>query len=296
MKSLRPERWHFIVAVSCFSLGFTIFGVGMVLGLLGGAVKPMLVIVSVIAAPLIAFGSRQLYKAKRLSIPDAHTVLANDKGPPVLYLRSFQDDACGLKLPSWLVLKGIQLRSQTHEESVADVLRSIGPVVAIGRPGEPMPELGAHRMYVADDRWQDEVKMLMNRARLVVLRLGASPGLKWEFKTMAASVPPERILLYLEPPGRPPAELWRLLPCGRIGPPRGRYISFSPDWTPRSGRNLWPILYKAGLVGIPVGTIVKVALGVLVAVTVSWYSDVGRVFVLAVCAVCIWRGVRKVVS
>jgi hypothetical protein len=53
-------------------------------------------------------------------------------------------------------------------------------VVEIGRPGEPLPELGAARLHIADDRWQAEVLSLMDRAALVVLRIDRSRGVVWE--------------------------------------------------------------------------------------------------------------------
>ena len=69
---------------------------------------------------------------------------------------------------------------------MAEILAHVGPVVAIGKPGEPLPELGAARLYVADDQWQAKVIELMGKAALVVIRLGASPGLLWEIEQSLA--------------------------------------------------------------------------------------------------------------
>ena len=38
------------------------------------------------------------------------------------------------------------------EQELAVLMGRLGPVVAIGKPGERLPELGAARLYVADDR------------------------------------------------------------------------------------------------------------------------------------------------
>jgi hypothetical protein len=51
-------------------------------------------------------------------------------------------------------------------------MSKIGPFVAIGRPGERLPQLGAIRLYVADPEWQEMVTRLMSEAALVVLRAG----------------------------------------------------------------------------------------------------------------------------
>ena len=77
------------------------------------------------------------------------------------------------------------------------VLTAIGPVVAVGRPGEELPELGAHRIYLPHDQWKDRVAKLMAEAMLVVLRPGQTASVWWETAEMMARVPPERRLLVL---------------------------------------------------------------------------------------------------
>jgi hypothetical protein len=49
----------------------------------------------------------------------------------------------------------------TEEEQLAMVMNEIGPFIAIGRPGEQWPELGAARMYVGDDEWQATINNLI---------------------------------------------------------------------------------------------------------------------------------------
>ena len=46
---------------------------------------------------------------------------------------------------------------RTPEQELADILEHVGPVVAVGKPGEPLPELGAARLYVSHDEWQGKV-------------------------------------------------------------------------------------------------------------------------------------------
>jgi hypothetical protein len=107
----------------------------------------------------------------------------------VLYLRSFKDDAL-LQFGGW-------------EEQFATALQAIGPVVAIGRPGESLPPLGAARTYVSGEDWQQVVAEWLPRAALVVVRLGETDGVWWEVEQAAARVPPERLLL-LVPAEREP--------------------------------------------------------------------------------------------
>ena len=105
--------------------------------------------------------------------------------PPVLYLRSFEDDA------TTSAFKG----ALTEEENLVRALAHIGPVVAIGKPGEELPLAGASRFYVPDDCWQERVAELVGRARLVVIRTGLSPGLMWELRTVLKLSEPSRVLL-----------------------------------------------------------------------------------------------------
>jgi hypothetical protein len=102
-----------------------------------------------------------------------------------LYLRSFDDDTTAARLKGEL----------TEEEHLVRVLSFFGPVIAIGKPGEVLPLAGAQRIYVSDDGWQQQVTALIGRARLVVIRTGLSPGLRWELDAVIEKAPPERILL-----------------------------------------------------------------------------------------------------
>ena len=88
----------------------------------------------------------------------------------------------------------------TVEEKLAAAMRHVGPFVAIGRPGETLPELGAARMYVSDDHWQDEIVALMERARIVLLRIGDTPGFWWEVQQVLERVEIDRVVFFF-PPG-----------------------------------------------------------------------------------------------
>jgi TM2 domain-containing membrane protein YozV len=139
-------------------------------------------------------------RAQQYEAPDADDVMARDPRPPVLYLRSFQDDGDPVlirdvdRVSRWLY--GLWMPN-TPEQEVADLLDRIGPVIAIGKPGEPLPELGAARLYVSHDRWQARVQELMAGAALVVIRVGASAGVVWEIEQALQRLPRERLLLLL---------------------------------------------------------------------------------------------------
>ena len=74
-------------------------------------------------------------------------------------------------------------------------------MVAIGKPGERLPELGAARIYVPDDQWREVVTTWMSEAALVVFRAGETEGLWWEVEQALARCSRRRILIVeLGPP------------------------------------------------------------------------------------------------
>ena len=136
----------------------------------------------------------------------AKEALASDPRPPVVYLRSFGVDNQFLVASSE---RGARLRSHLNyassvspEQEMAFIMERIGPVVAIGKPGERLPELGAARLYVGDDEWREVVGNFINDAALVVIRAGETANLWWETKEALTRRSPERvIILALGPPG-----------------------------------------------------------------------------------------------
>ena len=127
--------------------------------------------------------------ARRLAQPTVDELLDRDTRAHVLYLRSFGIDARLRQVPGGFLQRG------TEEEQLVRALNRIGPVVAVGRPGEALPELGAARLYLEDSAWQREVMRLMDDAALVVLLLGPSGGLRWELQTVLERLEPQRLVI-----------------------------------------------------------------------------------------------------
>lgn len=145
---------------------------------------------------ILFFGRRSLQH----EAATAEEAMRRDPRPPVVYLRSFQDDGQALEAPfdpGGLGRRIAALLLRTPEQELADALAHVGPVIAIGKPGERLPELGAARLYVPHDAWQARVHALLDAAALVVLRVGSSPGVRWEIEQTLAHVPPTRRLFIL---------------------------------------------------------------------------------------------------
>lgn len=195
--------------------------------------------------PLWFLAMRGYKRVQQVLAPRADEVLASDSRPPVLYLRSFDEDPVTERWPrmnlnTWDV--------KTEEQHLAAALESIGPPVAVGLPGERLPDLGVSRMYVAEDEWQSTITALMTQAQVVIFRAAIRPGrgqgLMWEVRRAAELVPPER-LLFVVPRDREKYEAFRQearLHLGRELPehqrPRSRsgtiagLIYFTPEWSP----------------------------------------------------------------
>jgi len=121
--------------------------------------------------------------ATRLRQISAKQLSETDRRAPVLLLRSFKDEDITVYSStanssfSRLTLHQGQVR---FEETIADQLSTVGPLIAIGKPGETLPQLGAARNYYADADWQDAIKRFLAESKLVVVIAGLTGGLRWE--------------------------------------------------------------------------------------------------------------------
>jgi uncharacterized membrane protein len=139
---------------------------------------------------LIALSPRAFKYGAALQQRDAIDLIESDGRPPVLYLRSFGDDAAPDYTGSALPVGA----NQTVEMRLAHALRSVGAVISIGRPGERLPELGSNRFYVSDAEWQRAVRYFLARSAAVVIVVGRSTGLTWEIQTALDEVPHGQLL------------------------------------------------------------------------------------------------------
>lgn len=186
---------YFCGAVAgCLSILVVVVAMALTTERLGGGV---LYFVGLIAAQLICqpIGKLVVVRCwvgfKRNISADGWSALRSDPRQPVLYLRSFPVDEL-------LARTGETATDyfRTEEERLARAFAQIGPLVAIGRPGEPLPPAGAPRVYVGND-WQRTVRELLDRAQLVLVGAGRGDGLRWELELVSATVDPRRVVVLL---------------------------------------------------------------------------------------------------
>lgn len=121
----------------------------------------------------------------RVIKPDARELLFHDNRPPVVLIRSFADDELKIRRPirKWLAFfpqLWFSKLEMDFEEVLANQFYRIGPVVAIGRPNEKYPPLGAARSYLQGDEWRSKIETLSGEAKCIITILGDTPGIKWE--------------------------------------------------------------------------------------------------------------------
>lgn len=164
---------------------------GLVYAALGGVDEnpaALLGALLMVAGALLYFRGRQ-HAAKARAASPASPIHDYSKRE-VLYLRSFRTD---IATTGKILFSGFT----TDEEQLADVLRPFGDLIAIGRPGEPLPVPGADRMYATDAEWKDLVLQRMRAATLVVIRAGTGAGLLWEFGQAVSTLRPERVVVFV---------------------------------------------------------------------------------------------------
>jgi hypothetical protein len=179
-----------------------------------------------------AVGGLCLAVAKRMRARRNLETQADDARAPVVYLRSFHVDKRLARRP---LAVGRVVSLRTEEEQIAEALRELGPVVAVGRPGERLPRLGAQRVYVNDADWHQQILSWFKRAVLVVIHVPPKPteGLTWEIEQGLSVVSLDRLVFLVSRdvtslqwlnqklrdhgvPGRPPTTLRRVPYRSRI--------------------------------------------------------------------------------
>ncbi|WP_199930833.1 hypothetical protein [Streptomyces sp. CB02923] len=174
----------------------------------------------------------------------------------VLFLRAFSDDPGFSRVAAlrWFRLLFTSLlptpaHLRTEEDQVGRAVAPFGRMVALGRPSDRLPRLGAERSYASDETWRTEVLAALDRAALVLLVAGAGRSLAWEVDQVLGRDAPTRLVLVVSRDrnqyGQFRESLGDRFPNGLPDYPsarmrhrllRGRYVRaaiwFDGDWTP----------------------------------------------------------------
>jgi hypothetical protein len=127
-----------------------------------------------------------------------------DDRPPVLFLRSFDQDKVPIPAQTrdpilqWPAGLG---RAQELDELILEAGAPFGPIIAIGDPRNPIPPLGAARIFVrnADQDWKSVVADLIAACRAVVICPHTSSGVAWEIEQVRPPTVLARTIILASP-------------------------------------------------------------------------------------------------
>jgi hypothetical protein len=136
-----------------------------------------------------------LLRARQYLQLDANALIKMDKRPPVVFLRSFEDEYFEVAGPSRTSL------DDSLETRLANYFARFGPFVAIGSPRDAIPRIGAARVQLGDDEWRQVVLSWIESAGLVVMLAGKSDAVAWEMSQIRDRCPEKLILLFRKHPG-----------------------------------------------------------------------------------------------
>jgi hypothetical protein len=192
------RRWRLLAAALAVcalgSFAMPALRIQSLSGPLGGALAGAITSVAVLA------GVAAARHAAALAQPSVDELRAVDRRRPVLLLRSFRDD----QLLAWQRMRRFPVafdRRKRFEQALARTLQQLGPLIAVGAPGERVPQLGAARSYLLDAEWQDKVLTWMHESLAIVMIAGPTEWIRWELHR-AVERRLENSLLILLPPDR----------------------------------------------------------------------------------------------
>lgn len=144
-------------------------------------------------------------KAAQAEQPSIERVREVDKRKPILLLRSFRDDQ--LLAPERRRYGPFVVNSiRRFEQQIANSFQEVGPLIAIGEPGEKLPQLGAARSYLADDAWQQAVLGWIGESLMIVMVAGTTQWIRWELHRILENGRQSHLIILL-PPDRWPLAL-----------------------------------------------------------------------------------------
>ena len=169
-----------------------------------------------------------------------------DGRAPIVFLRTFdQDDE---RLPALVKHPILRLPAgvsgaRTLDEILLEHGSPYGPVIAIGDPRDPVPPLGAARIFVPGEGsgWQEVVHGLVRSAQAIIMCPSDTEGVKWELNLLA-SMPQLRVAYLANPelPAETTLRLFRAIVPGAttLNPPADQMpIAAFPD-----GEGGWKVL------------------------------------------------------
>jgi hypothetical protein len=161
---------------------------------------------------IVPLGLYFIYLGRRTQVPSLNTVLEHDTRAVALYLRAFNQESqfflIGAKSKYGEYASGFGAALAKPDQNVgvtfegyfgAALNKSIGPFVALGSPEDYLAPEGAVRMYAKDTDWMQRLEELANRAVCIVVEVGKSANLRWEFEHLKAVGQQTKLFVFTRP-------------------------------------------------------------------------------------------------
>ena len=126
---------------------------------------------------------KSIFKIKQQLAIEVNQLRAKDNRTPILLLRSFEEDFGTVEKKPYLKISRIIIDfwpQPIFEHVLIEELWRYGPPVALGRPGEKLPPLGAAREYVVNEDWCQRITNLIEESKLILLIIGNTESVMWE--------------------------------------------------------------------------------------------------------------------
>ena len=180
----------------------------------------------------IPTGLYMIWLGRRLRSPQAPALLPGHNEPiGALYLRPFQQE------PRYFVYgdrKKYSAYTNSFTAAIASlsfgetlnigvtfeqyfrsaVAASVGPFVALGNPEDYIPPEGAFRLYAKDSDWKDRLDDLTKRASWILVEIGSSDALGWEFDHLRREGLQQKVFI-ITPPAREVVFAWWFIDFNR---------------------------------------------------------------------------------
>lgn len=167
---------------------------------LAGAVVAAIIVAAAGATLFASWAELYGQRARDLRAEAIFETLQRGEAPPpyTVYLRPFASTGAFSQTFATAAIGPGALAGETTEleAQIERALRPLGPLVALGAPLE---HIGAGRIKVADDAWQEAIKLLLSHARLIVMLPSSRAGTLHEIDMILSSDLIRRAVL-IDPP------------------------------------------------------------------------------------------------
>jgi hypothetical protein len=187
------------LAVGAFAIALLIVGFGLrivpqAMGFSQELLQVFSLVVPFVGIPIQIAGLALIVRSRRYFQTQADELLKVDLRQPIVFLRSFEEEEVEreVRRVTWSLGRfldySVEARLYRH-------FQEYGPFIAIGSPRDNVPQIGAARMKLPDDQWQDVVTTWMQAANVIVMFAGMTNWLSWELMKVAEGEHAEKLLL-----------------------------------------------------------------------------------------------------